>query len=185
MNKPTIDRKEASRLLADDSTFGTIAHILAFLEYGESMYEMEPTELFANLEDDFKTTLADDVVQKLQAILLATTTDAFFQDPESFRHIANTLLEGEPGFLGMDNLTVAEILWAAYEVSLNHPGAEFTPAVEKLIDSEIKDEGQDLEDLDDAQDSPAFDAVIKNIREDFAAQMSKLGLPVVDLPSAG
>ena len=98
------------KLLSDDATFGTIAHLIASFKYGDALYEMDTLELFAELEEDFKVELSEHVRQRLQAILLATTTDAFYEDPEAFRAITNTLLEGDPGFMFFDDLTVPEIL---------------------------------------------------------------------------
>ena len=151
---PQIDKKVAGDLLSDDATFGTVAHIIAFLAFGEEIYAMDTLELFANLEDEFSIEMSDDVRQKLQAIMLAVSTDAFFHDPEAFRAVTNTLVEGDPGFAAFDDLTIPEILWANYEVSLNHPGADFSPQVEKLIDRELKEEGAPLDSLEEAETVP-------------------------------
>ena len=177
-----MDRSAVADLLSDDNTFGTVAHIIAFSTYGEDMYEMDILELFHNLEDDYKTQLSQDVCQKLQAILLATSTDAFFQDPEAFRAISNTLIEGDPGFMIFDELTVPEILWANYEVSLNHPGTDFTPAVQALIDRELREEGVDSE--EELEESPYYDRAMARLRTDFKGQLRKLDLDPSHLPSA-
>ena len=177
-----MNPKAIVKLLADDATFGTVAHIIASLKYGDMLYDMDTLELFAEMEDDFRVEMSDKVQQKLQAIILATSTDAFFEDPEAFRAIANTLIDGDPGFLVFDNLSVPEILWALYEVRLNHPGTEFSPAIRKLIDSEVEDEGLDLEDLEDMDKLPAVEAVMGTLRDEFIEQLSSLGLPVEHVP---
>ena len=178
-----INPKAAVRILSDDATFGTIAHIIASIKYGPSIYDMDILELFAELEDDFKVQLSDHVQQKLQAIMLATSTDAFFEDPEAFRAIANTLVEGDPGFLIFDNLTVPEILWSIYEVRLNHPGSDFSPAVKRLIDSEVEDEGLDFEDIEDMDVIPAIEGVMIDLRNEFIEQLEELGLPSSEVPA--
>ena len=180
--KASLNPRSVAKLLNDDATFGTVAHAIASITYGEKLYEMDVLELFAELEEDFKIELSEDVRQKLQALLLATSTDAFYEDPEAFRAIANTLLEGDPGFMFFDNLTIPEIMWAIYEVSLNHPGGEFSPAVEKLINQEIEDEGLDLEDLDDAEESPSVDALMQKLRDEFIEQLDSIGLPTTHVP---
>lgn len=177
-----INPKAVVKLLADDATFGTIAHVIASIKYGPSIYDMDILELFAELEDDFKVRLSDHVQQKLQAIMLATSTDAFFEDPEAFRAVANTLVEGDPGFLIFDNLTVPEILWAIYEVRLNHPGTEFSPAVKRLIDFEAKDEGLDFDDISEKDVVPAVENVMLGLRGEFAEQLEMLGLSSTSLP---
>ena len=178
-----INPKAVVKLLSDDATFGTIAHIIASMKYGDAVYDMDILELFAELEDDFRVQLSDQVQQKLQAIMLATSTDSFFEDPESFRAIANTLVEGDPGFLVFDNLTIPEILWSIYEVRLNHPGTEFSPAVKRLIDSEVQDEGLDLEDIDDMEAIPAVENVMTELRNEFIEQLGSLGLPTENVPT--
>ena len=176
-----IDKSKAAELLADDETFGTVAHIIAYSAFGNAIYEMDIQELFAELEDEFKVQLSQDVCQKLQAILLATTTDSFFEDKEGFRAIANTLIEGDPGFLTFDDLTVIEILWSSYEVSLNHPGREFDPAVDMLMNKELAEEGFDSE--EEAEEEPYYDRAMTKLFNDFKGQIITLGLPTSSLKS--
>jgi hypothetical protein len=177
-----MNKSVAAELLADDSTFATVAHIIAYSTYGDDMYGMDILELFQNLEDDYKTELSQDVCQKLQAIVLATTTDAFFQDKEAFRAICNTLIEGDPGFMIMDELTVIEILWSTYEVSLNHPGTDFSASVQGLMDRELQEEGVDSE--EEAEDMPYYDRAMDSLTLKFKKQLIKLGLDATALPKA-
>ena len=177
-----MDKKEAGNLLTEDSTFGTVAHIIAYSAFGDEMYAMDPLELYANLEDEYRVNVAEDVQQKLQAILLATSTDAFFHDPEAFRAICNTLVEGDPGFLTFDELTIPEILWSSYEVSLNHPGTEFSPQVQRVIDRELAEEGEDLDDLEEAEDLPYFDRAVNRLRDEMVEQLDRLGVDSKKLP---
>jgi len=174
------DRSVVTELLASDATFATVAHIVAYGEYGNDTYEMDILELFTRLEEDYRVEMSEEVRQKLQAILLATTTDAFFQDPEAFKAIANTLVDGDPGFLVFDDLTIPEILWSTYEVSLNHPGTDFTPAVQALIDKELREEGFDSE--EEAEEHPYFYRAVKKLRTDFKSQLRQLKLDAAKLP---
>ena len=177
-----MDSSAAAELLSDDSTFATIAHIIAYGTYGDDTYNMDVLELFQNLADDYKTELSQDVCQKLQAIILATTTDAFFQDKEAFRAVCNTLIEGDPGFMIMDDLTVIEILWSTYEVSLNHPGSDFSNAVQLLIDKELREEGVDSE--EEAEEMPYYDRAMDSLTASFKKQLRKLGLDANTLPAS-
>ena len=122
--KKTIDKKEAFKALSDDATFGTTAHVIALATFGEDIYEMDPLELFMNLEDEYKMELSSEVAEKLQAILLSTTTDAFYEDPTAFRAICNTLIEGDPGFDGFDNRFLDQVirLTKVKGVSKHHSG---------------------------------------------------------------
>ena len=177
-----FDKKEAGNLLSENSTFGTVAHIIAYKAFGDEMYAMDPLELYANLEDEYRVNVAEDVQQKLQAIILATSTDAFFHDPEAFRAICNTLVEGDPGFLTFDDLTIPEILWSNYEISLNHPGTDFSPQVQRVIDRELMEEGQDIDSLEEAEDMPYFDRAITALRDEMAEQLERIGMDAGKLP---
>jgi len=174
--------KESGNLLTEDSTFGTVAHIIAHKAFGDEMYAMDPLELFQNLEEEYRVEMSGDVQQKLQAILLAVSSDAFFHDPEAFRAVCNTLVEGDPGFLTFDDLTIPEILWSNYEVSLNHPGTDFSPQVQRLIDRELQEEGEDLDSLEEAEHVPYFDKAVNALRDEFAEQLERIDIDAGQLP---
>jgi len=177
-----LNKKEIFKALSDDATYGTTAHIIALGTFGDDIYDMDPLELFMNLEDEYKVEMSDDLADKLQAILLATTTNAFFEDPVAFRAIANTLLEGDPGFDGFDNVTTTEVLWSIYEVELNHEGTEFTPAVSALINKEIDNEGEDVDTLDEAMNSSYHQRAIRVFRKELEEQLQLVGVEDYALP---
>jgi len=177
-----LDRKEVFKALSDDATYGTTAHVIALGTFGDDIYDMDPLELFMNLEDEYKVEMSEDVAEKLQAILLATTTAAFFEDPVAFRAIANTLLEGDPGFDGFDNVTIPEVLWSIYEVELNHEGTEFAPAVAALINKEIDDEGEDVDTLDEAMHSSYHQRAVRALRKELEEQLAAIGVDDFALP---
>jgi len=178
-----IDKKEAFKALSDDATFGTTAHVIALATFGEEIYNMDPLELFSALEDFYKMEMSDEVAEKLQALLLATTTDAFYEDPVAFRAIANTLIEGDPGFDGFDNLTVPEILWSVYEVELNHPGTEFTQPINDLISKELEEEVEDMDEIEEAIQVPYYQRAIRQLRNELAEQLVNVGFTNHELPS--
>tara|TARA_B100000579_G_scaffold95302_1_gene75422 strand:- start:77 stop:637 length:561 start_codon:yes stop_codon:yes gene_type:complete len=180
---PDLNKKEVFKALSDDATYGTTAHVISLATFGEKVYEMDPLELFMALQDEYKMEISDEVCEKLQAILLATTTDAFFEDPVAFRAISNTLIEGDPGFDGFDNLTVPEILWAIYEVELNHEEMEFSPAVSKLIEKELEEEVEDIDEVEEAIQVPYYHRAIRALRSELAEQLEAVGFANHELPS--
>ena len=177
-----IDKKEAFKALADDATFGTTAHVIALATFGEDIYQMDPLELFMNLEDEYKMELSDEVAEKLQAVLLATTTDAFYEDPVAFRAICNTLIEGDPGFDGFDKLTVPEIMWSIYEVELNHPGTEFSKTIASIIEKEIEEEVEDIDELDEAIQLTYYQRAMRELKDDLDEQLTAVGFDNHGLP---
>jgi hypothetical protein len=176
------DPKQAFKALADDATFATTAHVIALNTFGDEIYNMDPLEVIMALEDEYKVEVSEDVAEKLQAILLATTTSAFFEDPVAFRAIANTLIEGEPGFDGFDDVTIPEILWSVYEVELNHEGSEFSPAVTRIIQEEIENDGEDIDSMEEAMSSSYHQRAVRELRFDLAKQLAPFGVTSADLP---
>lgn len=170
-------------MLADDGTMATCLQIIALAAYGEEIYRVDPMEIVMRLEEDFHTRLTDDNENKLKAILIATCTDVFYEDPEAFRGIGNTLLVGDPGLNQLDPLTIPELLWALYEVELNHGPREVLPGVQALIDQILEGEMTDPEG-DPVQEDPyqyAWDFA-KAMHKRLAHQLTDLGVPGGDLP---
>jgi ribosome recycling factor len=180
-----LDKKEIFKALSDDATYATTAHVIALGTFGDDIYDMDPLELFSALEDEYKSELSEEVAEKMQAILLATVTDAFYEDPMAFRAIANTLLEGDPGFDGFDNVTVPEILWAIYEVELNHESRNFSPKVANMIEHELENEGEDIDTLDEAMNSTYHQRSVREFRRELEEQLAAVGVEDYRLPDIG
>ena len=142
-DKPVLDPKAVAAAILDDATFATVLHVICLASFGEDIYEVDPIELYARLQDTFGAQLSETNEQKLQAILLATSTDAFYEDERAFMACCSSLLGGDPGFEGLDDLTVAEIFWALYEVELNHGENEVSPAIRSIIAREVEEEADD------------------------------------------
>lgn len=174
IQKEHLDPKKVAKLLLDDATLATILHIICLGCYGEEIYQVDPIELYARLEDDFGAKLTEANENKLQAILTATATDLFYETPDAFRSICNALSAGDPGIDGLDDLTVPEILWGLYEVELNREPTEMNPAIANLIATEIAEEAQDP---DFAEDPTAYvHGFMADRHQDLVQQMAELGV---------
>jgi hypothetical protein len=145
LTKEHLKPETVSRMLADDGTLATCLQIIALAAYGDDIYKVDAMEIVMRLEEDFHTRLTDDNENKLKAILIATCTDVFYEDPEACRGIGNTLLVGDPGLDQLDPLTIPELMFATYEVELNHGPGEFLPGVMALIESVMEGEMTDPE----------------------------------------
>lgn len=180
IGQANLDPKVVFRLLEDTSTFATILHIILLQRYGKDIYSEDPLELFLRLKDDYGVTIPEDNESKINAILLVTSTDIFYEEPEAFRAICNTLTEGDPGIDMLDDLTVAELFWGTYEVELNHGPGEFQPAVSARIEFELTQESADF----DSGDTPA--SIVTGYAQaqwqDLADQLALLGIPASQLP---
>lgn len=177
-----LDPKVVYRLLADDGTFATCLQIICLAAYGPEIYQVDPLELILRLEEDFSVHVADGNENKLKAILLATQTDIFYENPEAFRGTCETLTNGDPGLEVVEILTIAEACWGLYEVELNHGAQELSPRCQAVLDRTIASEGLDPEESD-TQD--AFGHVWPYLQErwgDLAGQLQELGVDMADLP---
>lgn len=177
-----VDPKAAHRLLSDDATFATTALVIALKSFGAEALQQDVLELILDLEEEFKVELSEKVSERLQAIQLATTTDAFYEDVTAFRAIANTLLDGDPGFDAFDDVSIIEILWAIYEVEMHHEKIDFTRPVAHIIQVEIENDGEEVTELDEAMGSSYHQNIMRELRVDLVAQLGQIGVPEGDVP---
>ncbi len=167
-------------LLMDDATFASILLIICMVAYGKEMFQWDPLELYLRLEEDFGVKLSEDAESKLQAIILAVETSAFYDDPAAFKAICNTLSSGDPGFFIDDELTLPEIFWGFYEVDLMHGDEELSPACFSLIEKEL---GNAAEDPETSQNPYQFMVgYVEERRTEMMVQLGKLGIPASFLP---
>lgn len=177
-----LNMKGAHRALADDATLATVLHVIALQLLGEEIYTLDPIELYLRLEESTGARVTDDNESKLQAILTATSTDLFFENPEAFRGIVNTLSEGDPGFMFLEQPTLAEVLWAIYEVELNHEGGKLKQPVQSYVIEALGSEvNEQSVDGSTSAYEHAFSFVEEN-RERMIEQMEAIGLTDFELP---
>lgn len=168
------DLAACSELLESPSTTATVIHAIALAAYGDLLYSADPVELFALLEEDFKCQIPNEAENRLNAILLAVNTDAFYHDVEAFESIADALHSGDIGDAvdGLfEQLTLPELLWALYEVELNrdHP-QQFSASVGKLI-SEVSTREYSENGFQYADDH------LEEMKVKLHTQLKKLGVP--------
>jgi hypothetical protein len=169
-------RDAVSRLLESPETLATTLHAIALAAYGEEIYTADPLHLFRLLEEDFGCALTTQAENRINAIFLALTTDAFYQEPEAFTSISSALYGGDIGGDGeemFDALTLPEFVWALYEVRLNREDEEtFSPAVNTLITETLQREveaGVQVEDF------------LEDMKVELHTQLAELGVKTEDL----
>ena len=185
-DKPALDQKAVYRAITDDATCATVLHIIALSQYGEDIYTIDILELLARLEEDFGGRVTEDNESKLNAIILAVSTDMFYQDTEAFRAICNTMLSGDPGLGEFDELTLPEILWGIWEVGVNREPGDFSPAIKKIIDHASSTEYASPEDTTLPDDPDAGYGYAQNIMDTqkthLEHQLFQIGVDPQDLP---
>jgi hypothetical protein len=180
----TLNKEAARKVLEDPESYGTTLHAIVLKAYGyEAIYgteedpedRMDPIELFVALEDDFHVSLPVEVENKINAIIFATESTAFFENPVIFSSICMALGTGDLGDLingVMEEPTIPEMVVGILEVQLNHDeGTEFLPAVQNFIESILDDEG--IESLGD----PELDNLEEAVRKELFNELKFIGVP--------
>lgn len=191
------DYKAAGQLLSDAGTKATVLLVIAMTVYGsDALFGRAPSEsdpgedawdpaiLFNQLEQDFSVSIPPENENKLQALLMAVATDAFYEDLETFMAVCNSVDSGDLGDLVngfFEEVTVPEILWACYEVLVNRGSdtVEFSPPVSAFIEEIVSDEAEENEEVGDSVEEVTsyFDRFLREEQEELVSQLQTLGLP--------
>jgi len=186
-----FDKRLAADLLADTETTATVLHMIILAAYGDEVYgslehgveAADPVELWLRIKEDFSVTVPESNENKVNALMLALSTEAFYDDPLAFISISNALYSGDLGDLvdgALEDLTMPEMLWGIYEVELNRGDSEgFAMPIDRLIDEIIKNEAADNEDLEETEVVPYYEKFVAEMRDDMLIQMRMLGVDEV------
>lgn len=183
-----FEKRLAADLLADTETTATVLHMIILAAYGDEVYgsiehgieQADPVELWLRIKEDFSVTVPESNENKVNALMLALSTEAFYDDPLAFISICNALYSGDLGDLvdgALEDLTMPEMLWGIYEVELNRGESEgFALPIDRLIDEIIRNEAEDNEDLEEAEVVPYYEKFVAEMRDDMLVQMRMLGV---------
>ena len=183
-----FDKRLAADALADPDTTATVLHMILMAWFGDELHgdpergiePLDPVECWVRVQEDFHVTVPESNENKINGLMLALSTNAFYDDPLAFVSICNALYSGELGDLVdgvMEDLTVPEMLWGIYEVELNRGDSEtFMPAIDQLIDEMIRNEAEDNEELEEPEVIPYYERFVQSMRDDMLVQMRMLGV---------
>jgi hypothetical protein len=172
-------KKEVARkLLEGEDTFATVLHVILLASYGEDFYHADPLEVYSRVQEDFGAVIPEEGENRLNALLMAITTDAFYQSAQAFESISTSLHSGDIGdeVEGVfDSMTLPEALWGLYEVKLNREDeSTLAPEVDELVIRTIADEGSE-------QGMDYVEQHLESMKVDLHTQLSELGVPGEDL----
>lgn len=183
-----VDIRLVGDLLADPESSATVLHAMLLAFYKDELYgndeagipAMDPVELWIRVREDFRVSVHENNENKINAIMLAMSTDLFYDDPEVFVAICLALFDGDIGDMVsgvMEDITVPEMLWGIYEVELNRDDYQaFAPSIVRIIDEAISQEAEDR-DTDEADVLPYFERIINEKRQQMLGEMRLLGWP--------
>ena len=185
-------KDRAAELLRDSSTLATVIHLIVLSAYGEELYgdpergiePMDPIELYARIQEDFSAQLTEEGENRLNGLMMAVSTDGFYEDPLVFTSVAHALFSGDLGDLvdgAIEDLDVPNMLWAIYEVAANRDDDnEFSPPVAKLQEEVIN---SDIEGSDDPEgEPPQYEVEVTKMHTRLLEQLHSLGVDSSKLP---
>ena len=175
---------EAGTLLADPETYATVLHAILLAAFEVDIYHIDPLELYARISDKFRVQMPEDNENKVNAILMSVSTDAFYEDPLVFKSVAGALFYGDIGGEidgEINDLTLPEVAWALFEVGINRDEpADLEPRVSAVIASVASREAASHPDPE--QTPEAYTArIIAQRKEELVSQFELLGVPRSEL----
>lgn len=180
-----IDQELAYKLLSSIGTFSTTLHYILLVTFQERAYQMPPAELFNQLEERYSVKLPQEVEDRINALLTLMLTNGYWNEPQVCRAVTLAFAEGNPGFEAFqEDPTIPEVIWAAYEASLNREPAPYGPRVKAWLEGLEQGHGWDAvgEAPDDDPEEVEVAAWLASQDDALTAQLTQLGVPTSARP---
>lgn len=179
-----LNRDKVVDVLQNPDAFATTLHTIVLKQYGADLIygnpeqdidPLDPLVLFSYLEEDFGINISEEHENKLNAIMLATSTTAFYENPIAFSSICLAITTGDLGDIvngTFDDPSLPEMIQGIMEVQLNHSeDTQFSDPVEEYIRNILDDES--LDDLDD----PELDKIENKVKRELFTELTGIGVP--------
>jgi hypothetical protein len=204
-NSPVqIDIGKARVALGDPDTCAFVLLTIAMWTFGDEVLgdpeagiePMDPSELWAGLNETFGTWVTEEGENKLNALMLALQGDLFYRDIEVFSAVSQALFDGDLGDLingTFDDLSTVEIMWATLEVELAREDEDgppqFSDAITDMINRLLVMEQENHDDdigmvraeyyklLDQLRDIGVPASAIRMLDEEYAETMEIFDTP--------
>lgn len=140
-------RDQLRQVFESENTFASTMLIALTDELGSvEWFEWEPEAIRDEIRDRFDAKIPQDNMDKIQALVLALTTNQFYVSLEAFVGICNSLGGDGADFRTFDPADVEEMCWAVTEVLLNDPqegplNEVFSEEIRHYIGAEAQREG--------------------------------------------
>lgn len=176
-----LDRRACADVLREAETPATVCMLILIAAYPDILGDDTPDvlELWQAVNEDFSTTLHEDNENKVNALITALTTNAFYEDPEVFEAVSLGL-GGDLGDLVegvLEEATLAEMMWAAWEVGLwRTDDPEFSESIQRRW-REVLNTEMDEESLTVPQVLPWFERLIVEGKTDIIRNMLRTKFP--------
>ena len=186
--KYPYDMEISRELLRDASASATVKLIIVMAAYPDEVFgdaekeiePLDPIELWMRIEEDFRVTLPEQAENKINALVTALSTDAFYDRVEPFAAICSALYVGDMDDIidqSFDELTLPEMLWGIFEVELGREGStDFAPAIEQFILSRVHSEAAEQQVGNPNQLITSNERFVVEMKNDMVSELTRLGV---------
>lgn len=131
------DRSQLEGIFEDENTFASTMVIALTDAVGNvDWFNWDIDAVRMEIQDRFDAKLPQENMDKIQALVLALTTNQFYVSLEAFVGVCNSLAGGGADFRTFDPADVEEMCWAVTEVLLNDHGHELP--LDQVFSEEIR-----------------------------------------------
>jgi acyl carrier protein len=180
----TINRTVVAELLQSDDTYLTTLSILASLVHPEAD-TCDPVEIFVALREEFSVEPSLSAQNKINAWQLSVGTPLFYTSKQAFVSVVRTIATGFPtdsldAVVGdIYNPTLADILWAQYEIGLQADvDLPFNNDIKRMV---IDVAEGDADDVSKEDNITLANHIVDQWRADLQKELASLGLKDFEL----
>lgn len=181
---PQLDMEKCRVALGDPDTPGFVLLTIAMWAFRERLFgdleqgvePMDPSEIWAETNEIFGTWIPEEGENKLNALMLAISTPAFYQDVETFCAVSNALFDGDLGDMvdgSFEEPTVIEMMWATLEVELARDDDDEVPPfslkVRDFLGRRMREE---------QEDHTMHEAAVNEVYFDMLDTLRDIGVPL-------
>lgn len=182
------DMEAARAVLRDPSASATAKHAIILAAYPQELYgdeeegipALDPIEIWMNVEEDFRVTIPEQTENKVNAIMTAISTNAFFDRVEPFAAICSALYAGDMDDVidqQFHDLTLPEILWGIFEVEINREGVtDFEPTIEAFILGRVNEEAEEQQLGNPNQLISYNERFVGEMKRDMLKELASIGI---------
>jgi len=149
--RPAVARKG---LIESPNTLATVAHAIMRDRFGDEWYWWDPLTVEMELRDEYGAEPSPQFMDRLHAVQVLMTGDAFFNRIDAFMGVCNAFSSGDPFFGTFDPVTAEEAAWGVAEAGMNRDMLEFSPTIRTYCRIVLSENGYGDDDV-----PPVFDAV--------------------------
>lgn len=119
----------------------TVLNAMLISRYGEEALDWDPLTVRLEIQDDFRVSPSDEVMNKICAMQIVMSSSDFFERIDTFINVCNTLAEGDPFFEVFTPLESEEIAFALATVAMNRDMLPFNHTIRRYVKEVLKADG--------------------------------------------